>query len=206
MGGWHSSSVAELLRLIERLEELHTKVQGMISPPHLTTTLLFNVSRRWGLYLNRCVAASALESLYAPGCHVSFLIEPILVDLEGGQYVGLILPTALGDLISMANGRGGGGGSGGDGSGGGATATKRKYSSTGGCEGTGALRLDPSLPVPSGRGEHSLHSGGDGPPDRARCSSLQELALVRVFLGGLQAERLTLHHPPRGSDNRFWAA
>ena len=34
-GGRHSSAVAELLRLIERLEELHTKVQGMISSPHL---------------------------------------------------------------------------------------------------------------------------------------------------------------------------
>ena len=29
-GALHSSAVAELLRLIERLEELHTEVQGMI--------------------------------------------------------------------------------------------------------------------------------------------------------------------------------
>ena len=60
-GGRHSSAVAELLRLIERLEELHTEVQGMISSPHLVTTLLYDVSRRWSQYLNRCVAASASE-------------------------------------------------------------------------------------------------------------------------------------------------
>ena len=30
-GGWHLSAVAELLCLIERLEELYTEVQGMIS-------------------------------------------------------------------------------------------------------------------------------------------------------------------------------
>ena len=59
VGGRHSSAVAELLRLIEILEELHTKVQGMISSPHLVTTLLFDVSRRWSLYLNRCVAVLA---------------------------------------------------------------------------------------------------------------------------------------------------
>ena len=35
----HFSAVAELLRLIERLEDLHTDVQGMISYPHLDTTL-----------------------------------------------------------------------------------------------------------------------------------------------------------------------
>ena len=46
-GGRNSTAVAELLRLIERLEELHTEVQGMISPPHLSTTLLFDVSRQW---------------------------------------------------------------------------------------------------------------------------------------------------------------
>ena len=39
-GGLHSSTVTNILRLIEILEELHTKVQGMISPPHLFTALL----------------------------------------------------------------------------------------------------------------------------------------------------------------------
>ena len=45
-GRSHLSAVADLLCLIERLEKLHTKVQGMISPPHLATTLLFDVSRQ----------------------------------------------------------------------------------------------------------------------------------------------------------------
>ena len=34
VGGRHLSAIAELLHLIERLEELHTEVQGVISPPH----------------------------------------------------------------------------------------------------------------------------------------------------------------------------
>ena len=34
-GGCHLSAVAEILRLIERLEELHTEVQGMVSSPRL---------------------------------------------------------------------------------------------------------------------------------------------------------------------------
>ena len=36
----HLSTVSDILRLIERLEELHTKVQGMISSPHISTKLL----------------------------------------------------------------------------------------------------------------------------------------------------------------------
>ena len=38
--GWQESSIAELLFLIERLDELHTKVQGMILTPLLAATLL----------------------------------------------------------------------------------------------------------------------------------------------------------------------
>ena len=83
-GGRHSSTVTELFRLIERLEELHTEVQGMISSPHLSTTLLFGVSRRWSQYLNRCVEALAFEVVEAPGGSVSFSLEPTLVNMEGG--------------------------------------------------------------------------------------------------------------------------
>ena len=43
----HLSAVAEIFCLIERLEELHTEVQGLISSPHFATTLLFDVSRQW---------------------------------------------------------------------------------------------------------------------------------------------------------------
>ena len=119
-------------------------MQGIISSPHLDMTLLFNISRRWSLYLNRCVAASVSESLDAPRCHVPFLLEPILSDLEGKKYVRPICPTDLRDLVTRSSGRGGdggdggssssgGSGSGGDGGdsgsgGGGATAEKRKSS------------------------------------------------------------------------------
>ena len=48
-GGRPSSADTEILRIIERLGELHTEVQVMISSPHLATTLLFDVSRQWSL-------------------------------------------------------------------------------------------------------------------------------------------------------------
>ena len=47
--GRNSYAVAELLRLITWLEELHTKVQGVISSPHLATTIIFDMSRWWSL-------------------------------------------------------------------------------------------------------------------------------------------------------------
>ena len=43
MGWRHSSAIADLLRIIEILGEIHTKVHGMISSHHLATTLLFGV-------------------------------------------------------------------------------------------------------------------------------------------------------------------
>ena len=72
----------------------------MISSPHLATTLLFDVSRRWSQYLNRCVAELALEVVEALGVGVPFSLEPILVDLEGGRYIGPILPASLADLVT----------------------------------------------------------------------------------------------------------
>ena len=42
-GGRHTEVVAELLRLIERTEELHTEVQGVIKYPHLAATLLYDI-------------------------------------------------------------------------------------------------------------------------------------------------------------------
>ena len=56
-GGRHLSSVADLLRLINSLEKIHTKVKGVVFPLHLAMTLLYDVSWRWILYLNRCVTA-----------------------------------------------------------------------------------------------------------------------------------------------------
>ena len=61
MGGRHTEEFADILSLIERLEEIQTKVQGMISSPHLVTTLLYNMSQRWTQNLNRCVTASDSE-------------------------------------------------------------------------------------------------------------------------------------------------
>ena len=77
------SEVAELLHLIEILEELQTEVQGMILSPHLATTLIFGVSQRWSLYLNRCVAASASESLDAPGFQFPLQICQYWLKREG---------------------------------------------------------------------------------------------------------------------------
>ena len=70
----------------------------MISSPHLATTLLFDVLRRWSQYLNRCMAALASEVEEAPGANVPFLLEPILVKLEGGCYIGPIIPASLANL------------------------------------------------------------------------------------------------------------
>ena len=49
----HESVVAEILHLIEILEELHTKVQGVITSPHPSTKIMFDAFRRWSLYLNK---------------------------------------------------------------------------------------------------------------------------------------------------------
>ena len=79
----------------------------MISSPHLATTLLYDVSRRWSQYLNRCVAASTSEVEEAPGASVPFSLEPILVKLEGGRYIGPILSAALADLVAGRRPEGG---------------------------------------------------------------------------------------------------
>ena len=46
-GGRHLSVATDLLRLINRMEKLHTKEQVMIASPHLSTTLLYDVSWWW---------------------------------------------------------------------------------------------------------------------------------------------------------------
>ena len=75
------SAIAELLCLTERLEEIHTTVQGMISSPHLDATLQYNVLQWWSQYFNICVVASDSEVVEAPGERVPFSLEPILVKL-----------------------------------------------------------------------------------------------------------------------------
>ena len=41
-----------------------------------------------------------MEVEEAPGARVPFSLEPILVKLEGGRYIGPILPAALVDLVA----------------------------------------------------------------------------------------------------------
>ena len=121
-GRRHLSAVSELLRLIERQEDLHTGVQGMISSPYLATTFLFDVSRQWIQYLNRCVVASASEVVEAPGTSVLFSLKQILVELEGGRYIGPILPASLAEIVA---GRRPAGGSAPKSSGGGDSSNKK---------------------------------------------------------------------------------
>ena len=68
----------------------------------------------------------------APGASVPFSLKPITVDMEGGCYIGPILPAALTDLVAGRRPAGGsapkGGGSGGDGSSGGSGGHKIKIS------------------------------------------------------------------------------
>ena len=108
-GGQHAVAVMELICLIEILEELHTEVQGIIISLYLTTTLLFDVSRRWSPYLNRCVTASSSEDVGAPGTIVPFFLEPILLKIEGGSYVGPIVLATLVELVRGIHVCGGGG-------------------------------------------------------------------------------------------------
>ena len=94
------SSVAEILRFIKRLEEIHTKVQGRISSPHLATTLIYDVSRRWSHYLNRYVAMLPSNVVEALGVSAPFSLKPIMVELEVGCYIGPILPTLLAEIVA----------------------------------------------------------------------------------------------------------
>ena len=57
------AAITELLHIIEILDEIHTEVQGMIKPHHLSTTLICDVLRYWYLYLNRCVTMLSLEDV-----------------------------------------------------------------------------------------------------------------------------------------------
>ena len=84
-GRWHLSAIAELLCIIERLEDLHTKFQEMISSPHLSMTLISNLPWQWSLYVNMCVAVLASEQLDDSGYHVLLLLDPIMAELEGGD-------------------------------------------------------------------------------------------------------------------------
>ena len=94
-------------------------MQGKISSPHLSTALLYNLSWRWSLYLNRCVAEFGLEDLVG---NISFTLDPILLKMEGGHYIDPIIPGPVSDIFAVR--RSGGGGAKGGGSGAAATVEK----------------------------------------------------------------------------------
>ena len=64
--------------------------------------------RRWSQYLNRCVSALASDVVEALGARISFSLELIMVNLEGGRYIGPILPVSLTDFVAgwWSTGRG----------------------------------------------------------------------------------------------------
>ena len=130
---------------------------------------------------------SAIYVVEAPGASAPFSIKPILINLEGGRYVGPILPGPLADLLAgiwKTGGSGGGrcrGPSGSSGSSG--SDPKSKVGAAGG-GGTARVR-PPAKPVPLGQGELVEPPDGDGPPQPAWPCSLQELAPVHGVLGVL---------------------
>ena len=180
----------------------------MLSSPHLSRTLIYNVSRWWGLYLNKCGGAFYSKALEGPGANIPFLLEPIPFELKEGAYVGPILSVPLLDLIAVqrmsGSGRngsgicdsgtfsdrssGGGGGGGGSGAGGDVFAVKVKKVGApgwGGAQGCGLDMMCTCLPCPFGMGRTWNPTGRDRPPYPAQTNSLQELVPVWGILGGL---------------------
>ena len=58
------------------------------------------MSWRWSLYLNRCVAALALEALDAPGAKTLFTLETTLLEMEGRNYIIPIQSRSLSDILA----------------------------------------------------------------------------------------------------------
>ena len=205
------SAVAKLLRLIERLEELHTKVQGMISSPHLAMTLLYDVLRRWIQYLNKCVNTSASEVEEAPGASVPFSLEPILVELEGGRYIGPILPDALADLVAgrrpaggSAPKGGGGSGSSGSGSGSGVHKTKNYVPMVAASGGSTRVRVRydahlPSLSLRDGEQTRSILTGAVLPTllGHVLCKNWH---MCGVFWEDCERKNLHIPSPPEAAN------
>ena len=59
------------------------------------------MSRRWILYLKRCVATSDYKALEVLGANAPFSLDPIVFEIEGGRYVGSILPVPLLELLAV---------------------------------------------------------------------------------------------------------
>ena len=66
---------------------------------------MYDVLQRRIQYLDRCVAESASEVVEAPGASVPFYLEPILVEMVGERYLGLIILVPLSYLLAGRHGR-----------------------------------------------------------------------------------------------------
>ena len=136
----------------------------MITTPHLAKTLLYDVSRFCLLCLNRCVPASSSEDVGAAGEKLPFLLEPILLELEGRRYIGPLLTLTLAELVNGRRGVGNGsvggtGGNGGSGGNGKCGTGEGRGGSGGGDGGKGGG---------AGRGGAGSGGGGDGITARVR--------------------------------------
>ena len=78
----------------------------MIASPHLSTTLIYDVSHWWYIYINRCMTVSHSEYLGATGEALHLSVEPILLELEGGRCMGQLLTGSLENLFSRRCGSG----------------------------------------------------------------------------------------------------
>ena len=84
----HAAVIVDMLRIIERLEELHNKVQGVIKHPYLETTLPFDMSHWWSIYLNICVTELSSDDVRGPGEMMNFLLVKTSVsNVESRQQV-----------------------------------------------------------------------------------------------------------------------
>ena len=116
------------------------------------------------------MAASASEVEEAPRASVPFSLEPILVYLEGGRYIGPILPASLADLIVRRRPAGGsapkGGSDSGNGgsSGDGISGFKKTFAIVAATGGSVRVRVSydshlPSLSLRDGENSRSILAG-----------------------------------------------
>ena len=139
----------------------------MISSPKLTTILLYDVLRRWSLYLNRCVAVLASEALDTLRANAPFTLDPMLLKLDCGRSVGPILLRPLPDLlVGWSTGGNSGGGNSGKKGGGGGAASIAKVDAYGGSQGYGCDTVRTCLTCPFGEGRtRGPYWKGQPPPN-----------------------------------------
>ena len=136
----------------------------------------------WSLYLNKCVTTSSSEDVRAPGATMTFSLEPILLDLGGGRYVGPLLPVPLADLVSeICSGDDGSGSRGGGGNIGGRNGDGYGGDDSGGCGSGGRGRYGVRS---RGVGQGGAGSGGGGSGSTVRVRVRYEVHLPDLSLWG----------------------